>query len=155
MNMVISYSNMSRFLPFSKNFGKFCDFFAFFIKILRIYSNYPLYIDRKAKLNHQNERLLKMNKFFKLSLLIAVIASSSTVMAGSRGVRLAADIVNLVGASAELIAPRRTTVVVNNPAPVVVTPAPVVVAPAPVVVTPAPVVAAPAPVVYHYRSYRY
>lgn len=94
-----------------------------------------------------------MNKLVKLTLLVAVIATSSSVMAGSRGVRLATDIVNLVGASAELIAPRRTTVVVNNPAPVVapvvVAPAPVVVSqPAPVVVTqPAPVVVAPAPVV--------
>ena len=82
-----------------------------------------------------------MNKFFKLSLLIAVIASSSTVMAGSRGVRLAADIVNLVGTSAESIAPRKTTVVVNNPVTGVVNPAPVVVA--------------PVTIVYHYRSYRY
>ena len=106
-----------------------------------------------------------MNKLVKLTLLVAVIATSSSVMAGSRGVRLATDIVNLVGASAELIAPRRTTVVVNNPAPVVVAqPAPVVVTqPAPVVVAPAPVVvptstvvvSTPAPRRVIYRRYRY
>lgn len=65
---------------------------------------------------------------------------------GSRGVRLATDIVNLVGASLNLINPR-PVVVAPAPAPVVVTPAPVVVAPPPppVVVTPAPVVVAPPP----------
>ena len=65
---------------------------------------------------------------------------------GSSGVRLATDIVNLVGASLNLINPR-PVVVAPAPAPVVVTPAPVVVAPPPppVVVTPAPVVVAPPP----------
>ena len=58
---------------------------------------------------------------------------------GSRGVRLATDIVNLVGASLNLINPR-PVVVAPAPAPVVVTPAPVVVAP-----PPPPVVVAPPP----------
>ncbi len=52
------------------------------------------------------------------------------------GVRLAADIVDLVGS---VFAPR-AVVVAPAPAPVVVAPAPVVVAPAPVVVVPEPVV---------------
>ncbi len=70
---------------------------------------------------------------------------------GNKGVRLATDIVNLVGASvntvAAVVAPR-PTVVVAPPPPVVVTPPPrVVVAPPPpvVVAPPPPVVVAPPP----------
>ena len=69
---------------------------------------------------------------------------------GSKGVRLATDIVNLVGASintaAAIVAPRPA--VVAPPPPVVVTPPPrVVVAPPPpvVVAPPPPVVVAPPP----------
>ena len=70
---------------------------------------------------------------------------------GNKGVRLATDIVNLVGASvntvAAVVAPR-PAVVVAPPPPVVVTPPPpVVVAPPPrvVVAPPPPVVVAPPP----------
>ena len=68
---------------------------------------------------------------------------------GSSGVRLAADIVNLVHS---VVAP--PVVVAPAPAPVVVAPEPVVVAPPPppVVVAPRPIYYAP-PRYYHYRHY--
>ena len=62
---------------------------------------------------------------------------------GSKGVRLATDIVNLVGASVNTVA----AVVAPRPAVVVAPPPPVVVAPPPrvVVAPPPPVVVAPPP----------
>ena len=60
---------------------------------------------------------------------------------GNSGVRLAADIVGLVGAGLNILAPR--TVVVNSPAPAYVAPTPVVY-PTPTYVAPQPVYTAPA-----------
>lgn len=60
---------------------------------------------------------------------------------GNSGVRLAADIVGLVGAGLNILAPR--TVVVNSPTPAYIAPAPVVY-PTPTYVAPQPVYTAPA-----------
>ena len=69
-----------------------------------------------------------MNKGLKTVLAVAVIATCAGVMAGphhhhhhkpNNGVRLATDIVNLVGASLNLAAPRPAVVTI----PAVVTPA--------------------------------
>ena len=95
-----------------------------------------------------------MNKMFKTIPVLAVVMFATGVFAappgkraphhghdkGSDGVRLATDIVRLVGASLDIVAPRKTVVVAPPAQPVVVQPA--VVAPPP---PPAPVVIAPPP----------
>ena len=112
-----------------------------------------------------------MNKTVKINLILAAVICAVGVFAAppkerkhnhrhdkdNHGVRLATDIVRLVGASLDIFAPRKT-VVVTPPAPVVVsqpavvatTPAPVVVSqPAVVVTTPPPIMIAPAPRRYY------
>ena len=103
-----------------------------------------------------------MNKTVKINLILAAVICAVGVFAAppkerkhnhrhdkdNHGVRLATDIVRLVGASLDIFAPRKT-VVVTPPAPVVVNqPAVVATTPAPVVVNqPAVVATTPAPVV--------
>lgn len=76
---------------------------------------------------------------------------------GNSGIRLATDIVNLVGASLNLISPG--VVVDTGPTyvtPTYVAPTPTYVAPQPVYIQPAPqVVYSPPPVVYYPRYPRY
>ena len=83
-----------------------------------------------------------MNKMFKTIPVLAVVMFATGVFAappgkraphhghdkGSDGVRLATDIVRLVGASLDIVAPRKTVVVAPPPPP---PPAPVVIAPPP------------------------
>lgn len=117
----------------------------------------------KTKSRSRENKEENMTKGIKTVLTVAVIITCTGVMAGPRhhhhhkhnnGVRLATDIVNLVGAGLNILAPR--PVVVTAPAVVaprvigtttnIVAPAPVYTAPAPVVyTTPAPVYYAPPP----------
>ena len=92
------------------------------------------------------------NTFLKTTLCIAGVVIGTSVFAGDHhhgpnsGVRLAADIVDLVGCSLNILR-GGPTVVYTEPAPVVYT-EPVYTAPAPVVYT-TPVYYSPRP--YYYR----
>lgn len=123
-------------------------------------------ISTKSRLRENKEET--MNKGIKTVLTVAVIAACAGVMAGPHhhhhhhhkhndGVRLATDIVNLVGAGLNVLAPR--PVVVTAPAAVapriigttthIITPAPVV------YTTPATVYCAPPPPPRHHHHHHH